>query len=388
MSSPVRDTSDEEAAGPAFKSWIRRSTLAPVAAALAAARPGFDAAGFLDAACAGLEPLALKARVVQVADALRARLHPDWPTALAHLVDALPPALDGEADLTGHTAWWPVLTVVERHGLGHPDASLAALRQMTRRFSAEFAVRPFLKQDLEHTLAVLGRWVHDPDPHVRRWISEGTRPRLPWGEGVPALKLRPALHLIAALRADPSAYVRRSVANHLGDVAKDHPALAVDTARAWLDEVGGPGGDPERAALVKHALRHLVKVGHPGALALRGAGEVPVDVLAFEVQPAELTLGQALVLRAALAAPAPARAVVDLRLRFPTPAGGWSTKVFKWAELELPTGAPPDGAWAGEKRLPLRAVTTRQHAEGDVEVGLQVNGEVRATARFRLRLPA
>jgi 3-methyladenine DNA glycosylase AlkC len=373
---------EAEAAGPAFKTWIRRATLEPVAAALAAARPGFDAAGFLAAACAGLEPLPLKARVVQVAEALRAHLHPDWPTALAHLVDALPPALDGEADLTGHTAWWPALTVVERHGLGHPDASLAALRQMTRRFSAEFAVRPYLKQDLEHTLAVLGRWVADPDPHVRRWISEGTRPRLPWGEGVPALKIRPALPLIEALRADPSPYVRRSVANHLGDIAKDHPALAVERAQAWLDEAGGPGADPDRDALVKHALRHLVKAGHPGALALRGAGGAPIALLAFDVEPAELILGDTLVLRAALSAPSPARAVVDLRLRFPTPAGGVSTKVFKWAELEL--GPAP---WSGEKRLPLKAVTTRRHAEGEVEVGLQVNGEQRATGRFRLRLP-
>jgi 3-methyladenine DNA glycosylase AlkC len=126
-------------------------------------------------------------------------------------------------------------------------------------------MRPFLIRRRERTLARLIEWTRDPDPHVRRLCSEGSRPRLPWAMRIPELLAdpRPTLPVLEALKDDASDYVRRSVANHLGDIAKDHPALVFEVCERWLD-----GASEQRKALVRHALRHPARCGVAAALRL------------------------------------------------------------------------------------------------------------------------
>ena len=143
---------------------------------------------------------------------------------------------------------------------------MTAQRELTRRFSAEFSMRPFLVRWPERTLARLMDWTRDPDPHVRRLCTEGTRPRLPWAMRIPAFVAdpRPTLPILEALKDDPDLYVRRSVANHLGDIAKDHPALAFQICGRWLESA-----TPERCWLIRHAVRHPAKKGVAEAIRLR-----------------------------------------------------------------------------------------------------------------------
>ena len=147
---------------------------------------------------------------------------------------------------------------------------MQAQHALTRRFSAEFSIRPFLVRDQTRTLARLLEWTTDPDPHVRRLCSEGSRPRLPWGMRLTAFVQDPGpvLPILERLKDDPSLYVRRSVANHLGDIAKDHPERVFALCEAWLD-----GASNERKWLIRHALRHPAGKGHPTALALRVAAK-------------------------------------------------------------------------------------------------------------------
>ena len=147
---------------------------------------------------------------------------------------------------------------------------MRAQHALTRRFSAEFSIRPFLVRDQARTLARLLEWTTDPDPHVRRLCSEGSRPRLPWGMRLTAFVQDPGpvLPILERLKDDPSLYVRRSVANHLGDIAKDHPERVFALCQAWLD-----GASNERKWLIRHALRHPAGKGHPTALALRVAAK-------------------------------------------------------------------------------------------------------------------
>ena len=157
------------------------------------------------------------------------------------------------------------------HALPHadptPERALPTLAELTQRFTAEFAIRPFISRHPQPTLDTLARWVHDPSAHVRRLVSEGSRPRLPWGLRLQALVQDPSptLPLLRALQDDPSAYVRRSVANHLNDIAKDHP----DLVARWVGEHRA-GASAERAALLRHASRTLIKKGHPEVLAAWG----------------------------------------------------------------------------------------------------------------------
>ena len=116
------------------------------------------------------------------------------------------------------------------------------------RFTAEFAIRHMILVHPEKTLATLMDWTSHDNHHVRRLVSEGSRPRLPWAMQLPQVIADPqlTLPLLEALRDDPSGYVRRSVANHLNDIAKDHPQTVLDLAASWHKNA-----PPERVRLLR-----------------------------------------------------------------------------------------------------------------------------------------
>jgi len=142
--------------------------------------------------------------------------------------------------------------------------------ELTKRFSSEFSIRQFLIQEQERTLAQLLKWVSDPNPHVRRLCSEGSRPRLPWAKRIPSFMVNPnpVLPILEILKDDQSLYVRRSVANHLGDIAKDHPDLVFEICEWWL-----AGSSNEIRWLIRHALRHPAKKGDRVALKIRAVAK-------------------------------------------------------------------------------------------------------------------
>lgn len=131
-------------------------------------------------------------------------------------------------------------------------------------------MRPFLIKWPQRTLARLQEWTRDADPHVRRLCTEGARPRLPWAMRIPAFVKdpRPTLPILETLKDDPDEYVRRSVANHIGDIAKDHPELAFEISERWLE-----GASLERKWIIRHALRYPAKKGSMAALRLRKAAK-------------------------------------------------------------------------------------------------------------------
>jgi 3-methyladenine DNA glycosylase AlkC len=239
------------------------------------AQPDFDGAAFRRTAMAGLEPLGILERGHHLARALRLHLPQNYATAVQVLLRSLTPPLTRTDDLGLDVFFYlPHISFVATYGLDEAhnggrdpfEVSMHAQYELTRRFSAEFSIRPFLIREPERTLAKLVEWTRDPDPHVRRLCSEGTRPRLPWAKRIPAFVKdpRPALPILEALKDDPELYVRRSVANHLGDIAKDHPALVFALCERWLD-----GATAERKWLIRHAVRHPAKKGVKAALRVR-----------------------------------------------------------------------------------------------------------------------
>lgn len=237
--------------------------------------PAFDGDAFGRDALAGLLPLGLMPRAQHLARVLRAHLPQTYEAAVDILVRSLTPPNAQTQDLGLAVFFYlPHVRFVETYGLdacGNAgrdpfEASMTAQHELTRRFSAEFSIRPFLMQQQERTLARLMVWTGDLDPHVRRLCSEGSRPRLPWARRIPAFVAdpMPALPILEALKDDDSLYVRRSVANHLGDIAKDHPQLAFEICERWL-----AGASKERKWILRHALRHPSKKGVEVALKLR-----------------------------------------------------------------------------------------------------------------------
>lgn len=241
------------------------------------AYPAFDAGAFRAAALEGLEPLGIMDRGVHLARAMRKYLPANYASAIAILLDSLTPPMV-RTDGLGLAVFFylPHVSFVAQYGLdpagnGGEDpfeVSMRAQYELTRRFSAEFCIRPFLIREPQRTLERLLQWTDDPDPHVRRLCSEGTRPRLPWAMRLPAFDAdpTPVLPLLEKLKNDPELYVRRSVANHLGDIAKRHPERVFELCRRWLADA-----DNELRWLIRHALRHPAKKRVPAAVQLRAA---------------------------------------------------------------------------------------------------------------------
>jgi len=353
--------------------------------------PSFDRHHFESRALTGLDALELKGRAMHIADALEATLPAVFSEGAAWLEAALAPAAEGE-DLgalrtgpDGLAGWalWPMGEWVARRGLEDPARALQALHALTQRFTAEWAIRPLLLRHPELTFDTLQRWCDDPSPHARRLVSEGSRPRLPWG-----LQLRPliadpspTLPLLAALQDDPSPYVRRSVANHLNDIAKDHPALVADWLQRHL-----PDASTERRALLRHASRSLIKAGDAAVLAAWGQGEALLGRVDLSLAPAAIVLGEAVTLSATLTSLSrqPQTLVIDYVIHHVKASGRTSPKVFKGWTLTL----APGEVRTLVKRHAVRPITTRVYHPGAHRVELQVNGAVVAEGVFDLRLEA
>lgn len=349
--------------------------------------PEFDAPRFTALSVRGLESLELKARAMQVADALEATLPDDFARAAGILEGALAPAELGDnmaglqlAD-DGLKGWilWSAGEYVARRGLDQPERALQALHAFTQRFTAEFAIRPIIVAHPELAFATLRRWTTDPSAHVRRLVSEGSRPRLPWGLQLKALIADPSptLPLLSALQDDPSEYVRRSVANHLNDIAKDHPAIVA----RWLEEHLTDASD-ERRALLQHASRTLIKRGDRRVLAAWGLGRDFRGAAALTIAPRRVAVGESftmtLTLRSTARSPQPL--VIDYAVHHQKQDGRTSPKVFKGWRVTLPAG----GELRLTKRHSMKVVTTRRYYPGKHAVDININGTTGASGHFTL----
>ena len=353
-----------------FKNLLNAAVVADMAARLRAAWPDFDAKRFTSLALDGLDTLELKARAMHLCTALEATLPADFPQS----ADILQSAIEG-----GLAKWalWPVGEYVARHGLARPERGLEVLHALTQNFTAEFAIRPFILRHPELTYDTLRRWSTDDSAHVRRLVSEGSRPRLPWGLQLKPLIAdpSPSLPLLLALMDDESDYVRKSVANHLNDIAKDHPHLVAD----WLDQ-HLPGASRQRLSLLRHASRTLIKAGHPRVLAAFGQGAKFRGEARLSVSPRRIALGDAITLEVGLqpTGKRPQSLVIDYAIHHVKANGGTSPKVFKGWTLELAD------ARKLSRRHAIKPITTRRYFSGVHRVELMINGRVEASAEFTL----
>ena len=354
---------------------------ARLAREVAAVHPGFDREAFLADALAGYGALDLMARGRHLAAVLHRHLPVDYEAAVDVLLASVQAAPPPEAATAMAPFFYlPHTCFVAAFGLGHFEASMRAQHLLTQRFTAEFSIRPFLQHHTQATLERLAQWATDPSHHVRRLVSEGTRPRLPWGQRLRDFQQdpTPVLALLERLKDDPELYVRRSVANNLNDIGKDHPAVLVDTARRWL-----PGASPERRWLVEHALRFAVKRGDAGALDVLGFGaRAEVAVAQACVAPAVARVGGAVSVAFELHnTQAHAQDVlVDFCIHYVKASGQTAPKVFKLKTATLASGQ----AVAFAKRVSLAQMTTRVHHPGTHRVEVLVNGVAQPLGSFEL----
>src|SRR5687768_7645934 len=346
-----------------LKTFFSPALVRRLAEAIQRVHPAFDSTAFVRSATNGLDDLELLDRGKHIAKALAGHLPASYADALAILLRSLGPEYEsGELIGAGMAPffYYPHTVFVSEHGLDHFELSMKAQYELTRRFSAEGSIRPFIARDPERTLARLNAWTRDPNAHVRRLVSEGTRLRLPWAMRVTWLDRNPdrVLKLLELLKDDPTTLVRRSVANNLNDLGKVHPAWLVRTCEGWLRNASA-----ERKALVEHALRSAVKRGDPSALRLLGYGKKPaVAIEGVRFAPKRVAIGGRVSM--SFVVRSESRTVqdllVDLAVHFVKAGGKASKKVFKLKRVSL----PPRGRVELTTTVSLAVHTTRKPNPG------------------------
>ncbi|MDK4737826.1 DNA alkylation repair protein [Rhizobium sp. CNPSo 3464] len=354
---------------------------ARIAEMIGAVHPAFDRKGSVAATLGGYEPLELMDRGRAIARTLKVFLPGDYPEAIDILVRSLGPEMNG-SDNFGMTPflYLPHTIFVADNGIDHFEPSMRAQYELTKRFTAEFSVRTFLDKRQEETLERLRMWASDANVHVRRLVSEGTRPRLPWAQRLRAFQADPApvLELLELLKDDPELYVRRSVANNLNDIGKDHPSVLIETVRRW--SVDAP---EERQRLIRHALRSAVKRGEADAIGAMGYSAAEgIRVGSAEIMPAKAQMGDIVRIGFSLVneGEAAQSLLVDFAVHFVKANGMARTKVFKLTSVSL---APGETAQFS-KALRLDDLTTRKHYPGLHRIDAMVNGVAMQVGEFVL----
>ncbi|TDF37392.1 hypothetical protein EYS14_14675 [Alteromonadaceae bacterium M269] len=362
-----------------LKTLFNQSVIEKIGEMVVSAEANFDVDSFVERSLENFESLALKQRSAQIADRLYSQLNRDFEQVVEVLLKAMGKD-NGSGGVEGYTdfIYLPFLDVVERFGLDFPEVSLKTLEHMTLFFSAEFAVRPYILEYRELALTYLGRWSQHDDWRVRRLASEGSRPRLPWG-----IQLKPfiedpspTLRILDRLHGDENLVVRRSVANHLNDIAKDNEQSTVETAKRWWDT-----GNKDSQWTVKHGLRTLVKKGNPQALAVLGfVGGDNIVVSNFELSSETVRIGDEMSFRFELQSSEsePSQLVVDYALERPLANGKKAKKVFK---LKMLTMSPNEATQLAGKQA-FKQLSTRTYYPGTYAIEVLVNGRVAERKTF------
>ena len=341
----------------------------------------FDTADFEADVLAQIQGAALKERLNLIASALAVRLSPDPQVAADQIMSALPPPLDPTLtdDDFGHFIYAPLGIYAENHMVtGHFACGLRLLEEITKRFSMEFSIRAFLNHDQALAMNKVADWARSDNYHVRRLASEGTRPRLPWGQNV-GLSVDDTLPILDVLHADPTRYVTRSVANHLNDVSKIEPDRVIAQLDAWVSQ--GRQSQPELLWMRKHALRSLIKAGYAPAMQHLGyRPDVGLENCAISV-PLVVERGQKIAIDVAFTLVEDAPLIVDYIVDFQKAKGRTSSKVFKLKTFDAKAG---DAVRLTKQHHFKDTATTFALFAGDHRVHLQVNGRIVAECDFEL----
>ncbi len=355
-----------------LKEMFNKTFAAHLSSQIKSVHSGFDEPSFLKAIQKQLVPLELNQRMRLFSMELRAHLPEPFPKALAILRQAAPKTKPGYTSLI-----YP--DFVGLYGKDHFDASLDALKYFTVFGSSEFAIREYLKLDFERTMKFMHACSKDSNEHVRRLSSEGCRPRLPWSFKLDEVINHPeyTLPLLSRLREDKSLYVRKSVANHLNDISKDHPEKLLDHLKKW------DLSRPHTSWIVKRACRTLIKKGDAASLNLFEFEKKPKLLIKnLKLKPEKIRIGEDLFFTFDLVSnkSTPQKLAIDYKIHYLKPSGSLLPKVFKLKEVTL----KPKQTLSLQKKHPFKQFSTRRQHPGKHLLEIQINGAISASAEFVL----
>ncbi len=375
-----KNSTEEKAERKLFKDWFDKAAATAMANQIAAVYSDFDKAAFKRKALRNINTLEFNDRVKQFAGAMQETLPESYPKAIKILTASLPKLPVSTESVTDGWLQWPVGQFIADNGTDHYAESMRAMTELTQRFSSEFAVRPFIVRYPKEAFSDLLVLTDHTNEHVRRWCSEGTRTRLPWGIKLQELIQDPApiWPILHKLIDDDSLYVRRSVANSINDLSKDHPALVLKKCAQWQKK-----NHPHRDWIIKHGLRGLIKAGNSDALKLVGFSQPEKITAELSVSPKNIAVGGSVQLSATLSNKSKkAQAMmVDYVVHYVRKNNVRNEKVFKWKTIDLAAGEVATLS----KKQPMKETTIRALYKGVHKVEIQINGHRLAQTEFKLK---
>ncbi|MHA2030468.1 MAG: DNA alkylation repair protein [Candidatus Kariarchaeaceae archaeon] len=335
--------------------------------------PDFESTKYYDYIMSKLDSLSFGDRSSLITEALEKFLPKNYEIVADILLRSLGPEI-GVNDLTGYDGFYimPMGNFVSRNGKDYFDVSMNLLYEMTKRFTSEGPIRTFIKLYPKKSLRLLHKWAEEDNAHVRRLVSEGTRPRLPLSS--PLLKFvqdpTPVIELLTKLKSSPELYVRRSIANNLNDIAKDNPNVVTQTLNLWKKQ----DESKNMQWLIQHALRTLLKQGNPEALELLGySKDPPVEILNFTLQNEKIQIGEKLSFEFDIEnrSEQPVNLMIDFIIYFMKHNGRSKPKVFKLAKKQIEANKIVHLT----KSHAITQLSTRKIYPGDHQLQLQINGK-------------
>ncbi len=333
----------------------------------------FDSKKFISSVTKDLDALELNQRLRKTTEVLREHLPTDYKKSISLLKKVIPNVNRGYTTLV-----FP--DFVGKYGKHDITTSLEALKHFTKFGSSEFAVREFLKTDFDTTINAMGQWAEDKDPHVRRLASEGSRPRLPWSFKLDNVIKDPQLTLpiLEKLKSDEELYVRKSVANHLNDISKEHPKFILDIVKNWK------GSSPHTDWILKHASRSLLKKGHPELLAHFGIRHnAAIGTVSFKLLNSSIIVGEDIQFSLILenTGNKKIKVRIEYALYFRIANGNLSKKVFKISERIL----NKQETIKLDRKHSFKLITTRKYHAGAHKIALIINGKEGKPLDFKLK---
>lgn len=326
---------------------------------------------------AGWEVKELKQRVRHISTLLNEQLPGNYKEQVGHII-LLIEKLE-EQEIKGGFEYMFFPDFIEQYGLDDLKTSLNAIERITQFISCEFAIRRFLLKYQDEVMMRMLKWSKHPHHHVRRFSSEGSRPRLPWAMAIPQLKKDPSpvLPILENLKDDESLFVRKSVANNLNDITKDHPDVVVEIVKKWK------GKSKNTDWIIRHGCRTLLKKADKNVYEIFGlAGYAGCEVENLKLTKTKIKIGDRLGFSFALKTKIKqaSRLRLEYVVYYVRSNGKQTRKIFKLAESSY----SPETVYNFKKEQRFQDFTTRKHFPGKHKIGIVVNGQELATKEFIL----
>lgn len=343
----------------------------------------FDLESFVQVGSDFDSEFGFKERAHQITKALTLYLPNDFSDSAKIIKSTFSPLNETKEENWDSFIYMPYGLFVEQYGCNENTLEVAfdLLKEITMRFTSEFAIRAFIIEFPEQTISKLKAWSKHENHHVRRLVSEGSRPRLPWAQAIVKFKNdpTPALELLEVLRNDDSKYVQKSVANHINDITKDNPKIALSVLARWKKE-----NNPNTNWIVKHALRSELKKGTPKALEILGYSLSPnIEIRNFNLNTDRIKVGDYLTFEFEVVNMGEEieHLMVDYICHFMKANGKTAPKTFKISSKKL----KPNESFSVKKKQSFKLISTRKMYSGEHQIEIFINGKSFDVKTFELK---